>query len=159
MLHDSKGYPCVEYDPWKLEYVPLTDERCVTCRRLYDRLNQESERLFAVITQKWIREAQRRSARARQKAQKVDPFKRRIEAVFEKRGCPAVPARINRGYTIFYQGTAVSRIRQRGEFWEVLRWNHRDKWESIGDLGGVVFDTVEEAATYVLDDPIGVFWP
>jgi len=31
VLHDPKGYPFVQYDPWKLEYVPGTDERCVTC--------------------------------------------------------------------------------------------------------------------------------
>ena len=48
VLNDPKGYPCVEYGPWKLEYVPPTDERCVACRRLYDRLNQESDRLFEV---------------------------------------------------------------------------------------------------------------
>ena len=158
VLHDPKGYPCVEYEPWKLQYVPLTDERCVTCRRLYDRLNQESERLFAVKTQKRIRQALRRRARDRKKTQKADLFKSRIEAVFKKRGCPAVPARVNRGYTIFYQGAAVSRIRPRSEFWEVLWWSHRDRWESIGDLGGMVFDTIEEAATYVLDDPMVIFW-
>ena len=45
VLHDPKGYPCVEHQPWKLEYVPLTDERCVACQRLYDRLEQESDRL------------------------------------------------------------------------------------------------------------------
>ncbi|MDM8008073.1 MAG: hypothetical protein QUV05_18180 [Phycisphaerae bacterium] len=33
------------------------------------------------------------------------------------------------------------------------------KWlKSIGDMGGVLVDTVEEAATYVLDDPMGIFW-
>jgi hypothetical protein len=41
VLHDAKGYPCVEHQPWKLNYVPRTDERCVVCRRLYDRLNQK----------------------------------------------------------------------------------------------------------------------
>jgi hypothetical protein len=49
-------------------------------------------------------------------------------------------------------------LRQRDRCWEVLWWSHRDKWESIGDMGGVVFDTVEEAAEYVLDDPMGLFW-
>ncbi len=47
VLHDPKGYPCVEYEPWKLEYVPPSDERCVACRQLYDRLEQESDRLTA----------------------------------------------------------------------------------------------------------------
>ena len=45
VLHDPKGYPCVEYQPWTLEYVPPTDERSVACRRLYDRLELESDRL------------------------------------------------------------------------------------------------------------------
>jgi len=76
----------------------------------------------------------------------------RIKAVFKKRGCPAFPARVSRGYTIFYENAMVSRIRQRGKWWEVLWWSHRDKWQSIGDMGGVLFDMVEEAATYVLDD-------
>ena len=52
VLHYPKGYPCVEHDPWKLEYVPPTDERCVVCRRLYDRLNQESDRQFEVVRKK-----------------------------------------------------------------------------------------------------------
>ena len=42
--------------------------------------------------------------------------------------------------------------------WEVLWWSHCDRWESIGDFGGMVFDTIEEAAEYVLDDPMGIFW-
>ena len=52
VLHDPKGYPCVEYKPWKLEYVPRTDERYVVCRRLYDRLDQESGRQFEVAMKK-----------------------------------------------------------------------------------------------------------
>ena len=52
VLHDAKGYPCVEHEPWRLEYVPHTDERCVVCRRLYDRLEQESDRLFEVAMKK-----------------------------------------------------------------------------------------------------------
>ena len=52
VLHDAKGYPCVEHQPWRLEYVPSTDERCVVCRRLYDRLEQESDRLFEVAMKK-----------------------------------------------------------------------------------------------------------
>ena len=52
VLHDAKGYPCVEHQPWKLEYVPRTDERCVVCRQLYDRLNQESSRQFEIAMKK-----------------------------------------------------------------------------------------------------------
>jgi len=52
VLHDAKGYPCIEHEPWKLEYVPRTDERCVVCRRLYDRLEQESSRQFEIVMKK-----------------------------------------------------------------------------------------------------------
>ena len=52
VLHNAEGYPCVEHQPWKLEYVPHTDERCVVCRRFYDRLEQESDRLFEVAMKK-----------------------------------------------------------------------------------------------------------
>jgi len=160
VLHDPKGYPCVEYDPWKLEYVPRTDERCVTCQRLYDRLNSESERLYEISRKQRIKVTKREKARERRKVErdKSDDSMSRIQAVFRKRGCPAFPAKVSRGYTICYEGQAVSRIRPRDKWWEVLWWSHRDKWESIGDMGGVIFDTVEEAAQYVLDDPMGIFW-
>ena len=52
VLQDPKGYPFVERQPWKLEYVPRTDERYVVCRRLYDRLDQESGRQFGVAMKK-----------------------------------------------------------------------------------------------------------
>ncbi|MFH1109710.1 MAG: hypothetical protein V1790_11020 [Planctomycetota bacterium] len=148
VLHDPKGYPCVEYEPWKLEYVQATDERCVTCRRLYDRLNGESERLHEISRKQWIKVTKREKARERRKAErdKADVSMSRIQAVFRRRGCPALPAKVNRGYTIYHEGQAVCRIRQRDKWWEVLWWSHRDKWESIGDLGGMIFDTVEEAA-------------
>ncbi len=48
VLNDPKGYPCVEYEPWKLEYVPQIDERCIACKQLYDKLKKESDRLFEV---------------------------------------------------------------------------------------------------------------
>lgn len=156
-LHDPKGYPCVDYQPWKLEYVATTDERCMTCQDLYDRLNQESARPDRHMKKKQVTATSRQRARDRQTA-KSDLPKSKIEAVFRKRRCPAVVQRIKRGYTLFYDDRAVSRIRERGRWWEVLWWSHRDKWESIGDLGGVVFDRIEQAAGYVLDDPMGVFW-
>ncbi len=68
VLHDPKGYPCVEYDPWKLEYVPPTDERCVVCQRLYDRLEQESDRLFEAARKRRNRALKPRRGRDGQKA-------------------------------------------------------------------------------------------
>ena len=67
VLHDPKGYPCVEHQPWKLEYVPRTDERCVVCRRLYDRLHQESGRRFEVAMKKRNKALKPRRARDGQK--------------------------------------------------------------------------------------------
>lgn len=40
VLTDPNGYPCIEFGPWQLEYVPDTDQRCLTCKRLYDRLEK-----------------------------------------------------------------------------------------------------------------------
>ena len=68
VLHDPKGYPCVEYEPWNLEYVPHTDERSVACRRLHDRLEQESDRLFEVATKKRNKVSKPRRGRHDQKA-------------------------------------------------------------------------------------------
>jgi hypothetical protein len=156
VLHDPKGYPCVEYDPFKVEYVPPTDERCMACQRLYDQLNREAERLYEITRKRVARVKRREKASQRKKAEDVPRV--RIEAVFKKRKCPAIPIKVSGGYNIYYRNHGVSRIRSRGRCWEVMWWSHRDKWESIGDLGGVLFDTVEEAATYILDDPMGIFW-
>lgn len=68
VLHNPKGYPCVEYKPWKLEYVPSTDVRCAACRRVYERLEQESDRLFEVVKKKRDRFLKSRRGRDGQKA-------------------------------------------------------------------------------------------
>ena len=69
VLHDAKGYPCVERQPWKLEYVPRTDKRCVVCRRLYDRLEQESSRQFEIVMKKRKKARKLRRGEDGQKAQ------------------------------------------------------------------------------------------
>ena len=65
-----------------------------------------------------------------------------------------------RGISMFDpEGQPVVRLRILGkDGWEVLWWSHRDRWESIGDFGGVVCDDVDEALTFVLDDQMGIFW-
>jgi len=161
VLHNPKGYPCVQYDPFAVEYVPTTDERCVTCQRLYDRLNAESERLFEITRKQWIKVKKREKARERQKAKKAesDLPMAQIKAVFQKKKCPAVVCRMSGGYTIIHKDMLVARIRQRGNGWEVLWRSHSsNKWKSIGELGGVVCDTVEEAVEYILRDSMGLFW-
>ncbi len=44
----------------------------------------------------------------------------------------------------------------KGDLVEVLWWSHRDRWESIGDLGGVVM-SLRKALQYVVDDKPGCF--
>ena len=44
-----------------------------------------------------------------------------------------------------------------GDLVEVLWWSYRDRWESIGDFGGIVMP-LKEALQYILDDYLGCFW-
>ncbi len=83
-----------------------------------------------------------------------------VEQRLSDAGCDVVLRRDGRGISIFYpDGQPVARLRNlRQALWEVAWWSHRDKWESIGDFGGVAFDNIEEAVSYVLEDPIGIFW-
>lgn len=68
VMRDSKGYACIEHQPWKLEYVPHSDKRRVVCRRLYDRLKQESERQFEFAMKKRKEERKPRRGQDSQKA-------------------------------------------------------------------------------------------
>ena len=63
-----------------------------------------------------------------------------------------------RGISMFDpDGQRVARLRNLGkDGWKVLWWSHRDKWESIGEFGGIVCDDMDEALAYVLDDPMGI---
>ncbi len=46
VINDPNGYPAIEHEPWKLRYVPKSDKRWAICKRLYDRLNAEEERIW-----------------------------------------------------------------------------------------------------------------
>ena len=46
VLNDPKGYACIEQNPFKLEYVPTSDERCKTCMELYGRLRCEENNIW-----------------------------------------------------------------------------------------------------------------
>lgn len=64
---------------------------------------------------------------------------------------------MSRGYAVFNDDDGlVALMRRRKERWEVLLWSRRQKWEPIGD--GMFFDSLVEAAGYVVDDPLGIFW-
>jgi len=66
------------------------------------------------------------------------------------------------GYSIIHEaGTPIARIqKEKGgetELVEILWWSHREKWDHIGDFGGLVM-SLEEALEYVVSDPLGIFW-
>ena len=92
---------------------------------------------------------------------KADSVLDRMNEFFDKKGSPVVVRRINKGYSIIHEsGEPVARFRPRGDdsnYVEILWWSHREKWDHIGDLGGLFMD-LEEALEYVLSDPMGIFW-
>lgn len=66
------------------------------------------------------------------------------------------------GYSITHAAcTPIVRIqKEKGgetELVEVLWWGRRDKWDHIGDFGGLGM-SLEEALEYVDSDPLGIFW-
>ena len=69
--------------------------------------------------------------------------------------------RIRNGYSLFRKTDnkpiARLRITDRANIFEVMWWSHRDKWEVIGDLGGLFF-SLDEALEYIDKDPIDCFW-
>ncbi len=93
--------------------------------------------------------------------EKADSVFDKMTEYFDKKRSPVVVQRVNKGYSIIHEsGEAVARFRPRGgdsDRVEVLWWSHRDKWDHIGDLGGL-FMSIEEALEYVLSDPMGIFW-
>ncbi|HKI47776.1 MAG TPA: hypothetical protein VKA69_00500, partial [Desulfobacteria bacterium] len=85
-----------------------------------------------------------------------DQYKTRIEAFFRKGGVTVKKDKA--GYSIFSgpRKTPTARIRFTGDkdMAEVLWWSHRNKWESIGDFGGI-FLSFEDALKYIDEDPLG----
>ncbi len=92
------------------------------------------------------------------------PFHRAFAGLidyFKEKGVPVKVLRLNNGYSIIHEsGLPVARFRpEAGESGsvEILWWSHRDKWDHIGDFGGLVMG-LEEALEYVLSDPMDIFW-
>ena len=85
----------------------------------------------------------------------------RIEAFNEENGGGVVIRKIAKGYSLFVEdtGAPLARLRPigKGDLYNVLWWSHRDKWEPIGDFGGVTLP-LEEALEYIAEDPMGCFW-
>jgi hypothetical protein len=85
----------------------------------------------------------------------------RIEAYNEAHGGGVMVRKVANGYTLIRESTRepLARLRPIGsdDRWDVLWWSHRDRWESIGDFGGIQLP-LEEALDYIADDPMGCFW-
>ncbi|MCO1336534.1 hypothetical protein MO867_19560 [Microbulbifer sp. OS29] len=68
--------------------------------------------------------------------------------------------KVNRGVNFYEASTKrpIARIRASqasGEV-EVLWWSHREKWEQIGEFGGVVVP-INEVVDYIKNDTSGCF--
>jgi hypothetical protein len=91
----------------------------------------------------------------------LDITQSRIEAFNAAHGGGVIVRKDAHGYSLFREDTGVPVARLRparsGNLMEVLWWSHRDRWESIGDFGGVSLP-LEEALDYIADDPMGCFW-
>lgn len=83
-----------------------------------------------------------------------------IETYFETHGIPVVTRLIRGGLSIFTQAckTPIARFVPKGKTGgvEVMWYSHREKWNHIGDFGGVTM-SVEEALAYVVTDAPGCF--
>ena len=91
----------------------------------------------------------------------ADPYKIRIEVFFRKRGVAVTVRKDKAGYSIFYgpRKTPTARLRFTGDkdMVEVLWWSHRNRWESIGDFGGILLN-FDDALKYIDKDPLGCLW-
>lgn len=92
---------------------------------------------------------------------KPDLLLERIEAYNEAQGGGVIVRHIGKGYSLFVEsdGSPIARLRPTGNGDEVtvLWWSHRDKWEQIGDFGGVILP-LDEALDFVAKDPYGCLW-
>jgi antitoxin (DNA-binding transcriptional repressor) of toxin-antitoxin stability system len=92
---------------------------------------------------------------------KSDPMLEKIEAFNEAQGGGVIIRRVRKGYSLFIEsdGTPIARLRPIGDGSEVevLWWSHRDRWESIGEFGGVILP-LDEALEFVAEDPLGCLW-
>jgi hypothetical protein len=85
----------------------------------------------------------------------------RIERFNAANGGGVVVRKDAHGYSLFRQdnGAPVARLRpvKQTGLMEVLRWSWRDRWDVIGDFGGLHLP-LEEALNYIAEDPMDCFW-
>ena len=83
-----------------------------------------------------------------------------IEEYFEDHGIPVQTSFIKGGLSIYASNrkTPIARFVQCGNRGgvEVMWYSHRDKWDHIGDFGGVTM-SLEEALEYVVTDTLSCF--
>jgi hypothetical protein len=91
----------------------------------------------------------------------LDLTQGRIEAYNARRGGGVMVRKDAHGYSLFREadGAPIARLRpgKSADLMEILWWSHRERWESIGDFGGV-WMPLEEALDYIANDPMGCFW-
>ena len=91
----------------------------------------------------------------------LDLTQGRIEAFNTAHGGGVMVRRDAHGYSLFREdtGAPVARLRpaKKGELMEVLWWSHRDRWEPIGEFGGISMP-LDEALNYIAEDPMDCFW-
>jgi hypothetical protein len=91
----------------------------------------------------------------------LDITQGRIEAFNTAHGGGVFVRKDAHGYSLFREGDGapVARLRPllAGSLMEVLWWSDRERWESIGEFGGVRMP-LDEALNYIADDPMGCFW-
>ena len=89
---------------------------------------------------------------------KLDPILERIETFNSSKGGGVIIERTRGGYSLFSErsGMPIARLRPtgKGDKVEVLWWS-RDRWQSVGDFGGVILP-LDEALEYVASNSI--FW-
>lgn len=85
----------------------------------------------------------------------------RIAAFNETQGGGVDVKKTGGGYSLFRQDTGepVARLRPVGmdDHFEIFWWSYRDKWEPVGDFGGIVLP-LGEALDLIARDPDGCFW-
>ena len=91
----------------------------------------------------------------------LDLTQGRIEAFNQANGGGVVVRKSSGGYSLFVESTGVPVARLRpvgdGDNFEVLWWSHREKWEQIGDFGGMRMP-LDDALNYIARDPMDCFW-
>jgi hypothetical protein len=96
-----------------------------------------------------------------QRRMTLDITQGRIEAFNNTHGGGVFVRKDARGYCLFREdtGAPVARLRpvKSSALMEVLWWSGRDRWDSIGDFGGVHLP-LDEALDYIAEDPEGCFW-